>query len=66
MKAIPRFTIPRLKEKKMEATKIELLQAWMTLVKVIDHEKVDPFHRQIVPDVLDLLDDLQRRKNEKL
>lgn len=50
----------------MEATKAELLQAWTTLVKVIDHEKVDPFLRQIVPHVLDLLDDLQRSKNEKL
>tara|TARA_R110000796_G_scaffold153867_3_gene270438 strand:+ start:2007 stop:2198 length:192 start_codon:yes stop_codon:yes gene_type:complete len=54
------------KEKKMEATKIELLQAWMTLVKVINHEKVDTFHSQILPDVLDLLDDLQRNKNDKL
>ena len=46
----------------MQPTKKEMLLAWMTLVKVLDHygpDYVDEHDRQIIPDVLRLLDKLQ-------
>lgn len=50
----------------MEPTRTELLLAWMTLVKVLEHygpDHVDQFHRQTIPDVLDLLDKLQQEES---
>lgn len=67
LKAIPRIIYyPTVKEKKMQPTKTDLLLAWMTLVKVMDYygpDHVDEFHRQVLPDVLDLLDVLQKEES---
>lgn len=46
----------------MQPTKKEMLLAWMTLVKVMDYygpDYVDEYHKQVIPDVLSLLDKLQ-------
>lgn len=47
----------------MEPTRTDLLEAWMTLIKVQDYygpDYVDEYQRQVLPDVLNLLDKLQR------
>jgi len=49
----------------MQPTRTDLLLAWMTLVKVMDYygpDDVDDFHKQVIPDVLDLLDNLQKEE----
>jgi hypothetical protein len=49
----------------MEPTRADLLEAWMTLVKVLDcygPDYVDEYHKQVFPDVLNLLDKLQREE----
>jgi hypothetical protein len=49
----------------MQPDKKEMLLAWMTLVKVLDYygpDYVDEHDRQIIPDVLSLLDKLQREE----
>ena len=46
----------------MQPTKEQMLLAWMTLVKVMDYygpDYVDEYHKQVIPDVLSLLDKLQ-------
>lgn len=46
----------------MQPDKKEMLLAWMTLVKVLDYygpDYVDEYHKQVIPDVLSLLDKLQ-------
>ena len=50
-------------ENKMQPTRTELLEAWMTLIKVLDYygpDYVDEYHKQVLPDVLSLLDKLQK------
>lgn len=49
----------------MQPTRTELLEAWMTLVKVQDYygpDYVDEYHRQVLPDILKLLDKLQKEE----
>jgi hypothetical protein len=49
----------------MEPTRSDLQEAWMTLVKVMDcygPDYVDEYHRQVLPDVPNLLDKLQREE----
>jgi hypothetical protein len=49
----------------MQPTRTDLLEAWMTLVKVQDYygpDYVDEYHRQVLPDILTLLDKLQREE----
>jgi hypothetical protein len=55
----------RRKEEGMQPTRTEILEAWMTLVKVLDYygpDYVDEYHKQVLPDVLSLLDKLQREE----
>ena len=50
-------------ENKMQPTRTELIEAWMTLIKVLDYygpDYVDEYHKQVLPDVLSLLDKLQK------
>ena len=47
----------------MQPTRTELLEAWMTIIKVLDYygpDYVDEYHKQVLPDVLSLLDKLQK------
>lgn len=47
----------------MQPTRTEMLEAWMTLVKVLDYygpDYVDEYHKQVLPDILALLDKLQK------
>jgi hypothetical protein len=47
----------------VEPTKEEILRAYVTLTKILEAygpDDVDDFHRQVVPDVLKLLDKLSR------
>jgi hypothetical protein len=47
----------------MQPTRTELLEAWMTIVKVLDYygpDDVDEYDRQVLPDVLTMLDKLQK------
>ena len=49
----------------MQPTRTELLESWITLVKVLDYygpDYVDEYHKQVLPDVLSLLDKLQREE----
>jgi hypothetical protein len=55
----------RRKEEEMQPTRTEILEAWITLVKVLDYygpDYVDEYHKQVLPDVLSLLDKLQREE----
>jgi len=47
----------------MEPTKEEMMRAYITLSKILESygpDDVDQFHRQIIPDIQDLLDKLSR------
>jgi hypothetical protein len=45
---------------KMEPTRIELLEAWITIQKLMQTDpKLDEYHKQILPDVLSLLNHRQ-------
>jgi hypothetical protein len=49
----------------MQPTRTDLLEAWMTLVKVKDYygpDYVDEYDRQVLPDILTLLDKLQKEE----
>jgi len=49
----------------MEPTTIEMLRAYITLSKIMESygpDDVDEFHRQVIPDVLKLLDKLQKEE----
>jgi hypothetical protein len=48
----------------MEPTRTELLQAWMTLVKLRDGNKLDASDDQFVLSVLQILDREQRTRME--
>ena len=55
----------RRKAEGMQPTRTELLESWITLVKVLDYygpDYVDDYHKQVLPDVLSLLDKLQREE----
>jgi hypothetical protein len=44
----------------MEPTRIELLEAWITIQKLMQTDpKLDEYHKQILPDVLSLLNHRQ-------
>ena len=44
----------------MEPTRIELLEAWITIQKLLQTDpKLDEYHKQILPDVLSLLNHRQ-------
>lgn len=47
----------------MDPTKEEMMRAYITLSKILESygpDDVDQFHRQIIPDIQDLLDKLSR------
>jgi len=49
----------------MQPSKTDLLQAWITLVKVQDYygpDYLDEYERQVIPDILKLLDKLQKEE----
>ena len=49
----------------MQPSKTDLLEAWITLVKVQDYygpDYLDEYERQVMPDILKLLDKLQREE----
>jgi hypothetical protein len=49
----------------MQPSKTDLLEAWITLVKVQDYygpDYLDEYERQVIPDILKLLDKLQREE----
>ena len=44
----------------MEPTRMELLEAWITIQKLLQTDpKLDEYHKQILPDVLSLLNHRQ-------
>jgi hypothetical protein len=44
----------------MEPTRVDLLEAWITIQKLLQTDpKLDEYHRQILPDVLSLLNHRQ-------
>ena len=52
----------------MKPTRTELLNAWMTLVKVCDtycHPEVDQYEQTVLLDVLKMLDKLQQIEGKK-
>ena len=49
----------------MQPSKTDLLEAWITLVKVQDYygpDYLDEYERQVMPDILKLLDKLQKEE----
>jgi len=49
----------------MQPSRTDLLQAWITLVKVQDYygpDYLDEYERQVMPDILKLLDKLQKEE----
>jgi hypothetical protein len=49
----------------MQPSKTDLLEAWITLVKVQDYygpDYLDEYERQVIPDILKLLDKLQKEE----
>ena len=49
----------------MQPSKTDLLEAWITLVKAMDYygpDYIDDYHRQVMPDILSLLDRLQKEE----
>jgi hypothetical protein len=49
----------------MQPSKTDLLEAWITLVKVQDYygpDYLDDYERQVIPDILKLLDKLQKEE----
>ena len=49
----------------MQPSRTDLLEAWITLVKVQDYygpDYLDEYERQVMPDILKLLDKLQREE----
>ena len=49
----------------MQPSRTELLEAWITLVKVQDYygpDYLDEYERQVMPDILKLLDKLQKEE----
>lgn len=49
----------------MQPSRTDLLEAWITLVKVQDYygpDYLDEYERQVIPDILKLLDKLQREE----
>jgi hypothetical protein len=44
----------------MQPTRTELLEAWMTIIKVLDYygpDYVDEYHKQVLPDVYRRMND---------
>jgi hypothetical protein len=49
----------------MQPSRTDLLEAWITLVKVQDYygpDYLDEYERQVMPDILKLLDKLQKEE----
>ena len=49
----------------MQPSRTDLLEAWITLVKVQDYygpDYLDEYERQVIPDILKLLDKLQKEE----
>jgi hypothetical protein len=49
----------------MQPSRSDLLEAWITLVKVQDYygpDYLDEYERQVMPDILKLLDKLQKEE----
>ena len=56
------------KQMSMKPTRIDLLTAWMTLVKVREtycHPEVDQYEQTVLIDVLKMLDKLQEMEGKK-